>query len=187
MGKPISTVMKRVIFLLISILQFLFFTSLGQDKNFQLFPQPGNTYLYEFTESKYLVNKEGKKVNEFISTKLLEVNCANEKSENRKTLRVKVLNNTSEKPQEKPYQLRDYQFPSFKYGFYNNSNYNNFYEQLFFQVSFLYDFDDKTSNIKLQNRDEVLLKVRSILEEKGFEKKVWKEISTILIQRQFRK
>ena len=163
--------MKRVILPLISILQFLFFTSFGQDKNFLLFPQPGNTYLYEFTESKYLVNKEGKKVNEFISTKLLEVNCLNEKSENKKLLRVKVLNNTSEKPQEKPYQLRDYQFPSFKYGFYNNSNYNNFYEQLFFQVSFLYDFDEKTSNIKLQNRDDILLKVRSILEEKGFEKK----------------
>lgn len=162
--------MKRVIIILISILYLSLFASHGQDKFFLLFPLSDNSYFYEFTESKYLINKEGKKVNEFITTKLLEVNCSSEKTENKKSLRVKVLKSTAEKPQEKPYQLRDYQFPPFKYGFYNN-NYNNFYEQLFFQVSFLYDFDEKTSTIKLVNREEILLKVRSILEEKGFDKK----------------
>ena len=170
MGKTISTIMKRVILLLFSILHFSVLTSLGQDKNFQLLPQYGNTYFYEFTYSKYLINKEGKKVNEYITTKLLEVTCSIENPENKKLLHVKVINNTAEKPQEKPYQLRNYQFPSFKYGFYDN-NYNNFYEQLFFQITFKYDFDEKTSNVKLINRDEILLKVRSILQEKGFDKK----------------
>jgi len=170
LGKPISTTMKTISVFFTLLFVFSVLTSLGQDKNFKLLPQYGNTYLYEFTNSKYLINKEGKKVNEFITTKLLEVNCSIEKSENKKSLRVKVLKSTADKPQEKPYQLRDYQFPPFKYGFYNN-NYNNFYEQLFFQVSFLYDFDEKTSTIKLVNREEILLKVRSILEEKGFNKK----------------
>lgn len=117
-----------------------------------------------------MLDKKGEKLNEFIETKIIQLEHETSSAQNKNVLAVKVIENRAEKPDERPYQLRDYQYPEFKDGFHDN-HYDNFHEQLFFQVTFLYDFDEKTSEIKLNNREEILLKIRSMLEEKGFNKK----------------
>ena len=162
--------MKRVTIILIAIFFLTNLISQAQDKKYLLFPQFGNTSTYEFTESKYLVTKDGEKVNEFIRTKLLEVNFSNVKPENKELLRVRVIKNTAEKPQKSPYQFRDYEYPEFKDGFYSD-RYNNFYKNLIGRITFKYEFNPETSEVKLNNREEILLDVRKILEEKGFNKK----------------
>lgn len=162
--------MKRIIILFISILQFSFFISQAQDEKFLLHPQWGKICNYEITESKYLINQEGEKINEFIKTKLFEINYTIENPESKELLLVRVIENIAEKPHEKPCQFQDFQYPEFKDGFYSNRH-NNFYENIIFGIKFKYEFDSKTSKIKLYNREEVLLEVRKILTDKGFNKK----------------
>ncbi|MCY1720733.1 histidine kinase [Prolixibacteraceae bacterium Z1-6] len=67
--------------------------------------------------------------------------------------------------------IRDYRYPEFKDGFYSSSNKDkDFYETLLCGISFTYEFNEASSEVKLDNRVEILLKVRKILDEKGFSK-----------------
>lgn len=161
--------MKSILLLFALIFYLSSLDTKAQNEKTLLYPPKGETSIYEMTESKYLVDKKGEKLSEFVQTKIIQVERKTVSDRNKNVLVVKVLENKAEKPDEKLCQLRDYQYPVFRDGFYDNHN-NNFYEQLFFQVTFLYDFDEKNSEIKLNNREEILLKIRSILEEKGFNK-----------------
>ncbi|HYQ57348.1 MAG TPA: histidine kinase [Draconibacterium sp.] len=160
--------MKSIFMLLLSFLMCSGTGVLAQDNNFHLFPQSGKKYIYRFTESNYQQTKEGEKRNEYLRTKILELEYLTSQADNRKLLYVTVTKNTAEYPGSQPYAILDYEYPYFKDGFYTESI-SDFWESLLCGVVFKYEFDEDNSEVKLFNRDELLLTIRKILDKKGFE------------------
>ncbi len=161
--------MKTTIFICIILMLSIF--TFSQDSKFLLIPQSGKKYIYKFNESTYLQSKSGEKLNELLKTKVLEIEYKTSDPDNKKLLFVTITENNARKSDEKPYRIRDYKYPEFRDGFYSTINNDlDFYEHLLCEVVFKYEFDVATSAVKLYNRDDVLLKVRKILDEKGFPK-----------------
>ena len=159
--------MKRTTIFLAALSLLLNLTSSGQKNRFQTYPELGKKYIYEFTEITYIQNKKGDKNDSLIKSKLISIQYANFKPEDKTYLLVKVLENTVKKPEQSITNLKDYRFPEFRDGFYDK-RYPDFYEGLLCRVDFKYNFDIETGNITLINREEVLFKVRKVLIEKGF-------------------
>uniref|UniRef100_UPI0032163266 sensor histidine kinase n=1 Tax=uncultured Draconibacterium sp. TaxID=1573823 RepID=UPI0032163266 len=163
--------MKLIIIVLISLFCIAGLFTQAQDSNFRLLPQSGKKYIYEFNESTHLRKEDGERLNEYIKTKILEVEYRSSEQENKNLLHVKITKNIARKPEETPYAFRDYEYPEFKDGFYSSSNmHKDFYEDLLCGISFIYEFNDASSEVQLYNRAEILLQVRKILDEKGFSK-----------------
>ncbi len=159
--------MKRITIILSALFLLLNLVSSGQESRFQTYPERGMKYIYEFTEINYIQNIEGVKNDSLIKRKLISIQYANFKPEDKTYLLVKVLKNTVEKPEQSITNFTDYKFPEFRDGFYDK-RYPDFYEGLLCRVDFKYNFDIETGNVSLLNREEVLLKVRNVLIEKGF-------------------
>ncbi len=159
--------MKRITIFLAALSLLLNLTSSGQKNRFQTYPELGKKYIYEFTEITYIQNKEGDKNDSLIKSKLISIQYANFKPEDKTYLLVKVLENTVKKPELSITNFKDYRFPEFRDGFYDK-RYPDFYEGLLCRVDFKYNFDIENGNVTLINREEVLFKVRKVLIEKGF-------------------
>ncbi|NQU55416.1 MAG: histidine kinase [Bacteroidetes bacterium] len=170
--------MKRIIIILATAFFLLNLISQGQESRFPIFPENGMQYLYEFTEINYIQNKGKETKDTLIKHKLLSIQYGNFKPEDKTYLLVKVVENTVEKPQQNITNFKDYRFPEFKDGFYDK-RYRDFYEDLLCRIDFKYDFDIENGNVKLLNREDVLLDVRKILKEKGFGENEIKKRMTI--------
>ena len=160
--------MKRILFFIALVLLVFTSTIKGQEKTIRLFPESGKKYLYKFTKITYIQNTDGDKRRELIRTKLLSIEFATFQPENRAYLLVKVNRNIVEKPDPDIINFKDYRFPDFSDGFYERRN-SDFYEELLCFIDFKYNFDFKTGNVKLANREEVLFKAREVLQKKGFD------------------
>ncbi len=154
------------------VIVFLFSVLLSdaQENKILFQPEKGKEYNYEFTEFTYHINEVNEKVNQLLKKKTLNIRFDKYLPENRELLMVNVIKNTIEKPGKSTVHMKDYRFPDFKDGYYEQ-RYTDYYERLFSRVSFKYEYDFKTANIKLLNREELLIEVKTILEEIGFNKK----------------
>ncbi len=161
--------MKPFVYLFFVLLINCFFSS-AQNENILLRPENGKEYFYRFTDSEYVANKEGEKFSELRKQKTLHIKFSNVEPENKELLQVKVIQNKAEKPLSKPIEYNDYMYPYFE-GAYFGNRYDNFYEELLCDIEFQYEFDDVTSQVKLYNRPDVLLKVRETLKRKEFDEK----------------
>jgi len=164
--------MKREIFILVVAFFFLmtFFTS-AQNEKMALPPENGKEYIYEFTETKYVLPENHRRFDDFIKRKSLKIKCVTLQPGNKEYLLVSVIKNTVEKPEFNPVWFKDYRFPEFKDAFYEN-RYDSFWEELLPWIDFYqYEFDRKTMELKLHNRAEVLEEIRSLLRRKGFDEK----------------
>lgn len=164
--------MKQEIFILVVAFFFLinFFTS-AQNEKMALPPENGKEYIYEFTETKYVLPENHRRFDDYIKRKSLKIKCINMQPENKEYLLVSVIENTVEKPEFSPVWFKDYRFPEFKDAFYEN-RYDSFWEELLPWIDFYqYEFNRKTMELKLHNRAEVLEEIRSLLRRKGFDEK----------------
>ncbi|MGC9352974.1 MAG: hypothetical protein ACP5D9_03990, partial [Mariniphaga sp.] len=164
--------MKRVAFIFSVVFFFLisFYTS-AQNEKIVLQPINGKEYVYELTETKYVLPENHRRFDDYIKRKSLKIKCINMQPENKEYLLVSVIENTVEKPEFSPVWFKDYRFPEFKDAFYEN-RYDSYWEELLPWVDFYqYEFDRKTMELKLHNRPEVLEEIRSLLRRKGFDEK----------------
>jgi hypothetical protein len=163
--KQITFIFSVVFFFLIS-----FYTS-AQNRKMLLQPENGKEYIYEFTETKYVLPENQKRFDEYILTKSLKIRCVNLQPENKEYLLVSVIENKGENPELNPPRFKDYRFPEFRDAFYENRN-DSFLEELMSWIDFYnYEFDQKTMELKLHNRAEVLEEIRNLLRRKGFDEK----------------
>jgi len=161
--------MKAFFIFFISIFCVVSTSLFAQETNFRMFPQSGKKYIYQYNESTFIKTKEGEKLNKYIKAKVFEVEYLTSEPDNQPLLFVTLTKNIAKKPDEKPYMLSDYEYPEFKDGFYGNSS-KDYYEQLLCGATFKYEFNEETSEIKLYNRDELLMAANKSLIEKGFDK-----------------
>ncbi len=152
---------------------FLFITcrfSYAQSEKILLRPENGKEYFYRFTDSEYIKDVEGNNLSVLRKQKTLHIKFSNVQPENKELLQVKVIQNKAEKPLSEPVLYTDYMYPYFE-GAYFGNRYDNFYEELLCDIEFQYEFDFETSQVKLYNRTDVLLKVRETLKRKEFDEK----------------
>ena len=134
-------------------------------------PENGKEYIYEFTETKYVLPENHRRFDDFIKRKSLKAECVTMQPENKEYLLVSVIENQAENPELNPPRFKDYRFPEFKDGFYEN-RYDSFWEELLPWIDFYqYEFDRETMELKLHNRAEVLSEISRLLERKGFNEK----------------
>lgn len=160
--------MKINFIILALIIQTTLISAQSQNDTIQLIPEFGKEYIYEFTESQYILTEQEERFNSFDRIKTLIIKFDKIQPENKEILVVSLDKNVAIRPDYNPIQIKDYKYPDFKDGYYEQ-RFTDFYESLFCRVNFKYEFDFKTSKIKLVNRDEILMKVHSILKEKGFD------------------
>ncbi|MBT6006323.1 MAG: histidine kinase, partial [Prolixibacteraceae bacterium] len=160
--------MKTNLLFLIFLFQLYGFSVQSQNDTILLNPEFGKEYIYEFTESQYILTEQEERFNSFDRIKTLKIKYDKIQPENKEILMVSMEKNVAIRPDYNPIQIKDYKYPDFKDGYYEQ-RFTDFYESLFCRVNFKYEFDFKTSKIKLINRDEILMKVHSILKEKGFD------------------
>ncbi len=141
--------------------------TLAQESNFRMFPQKGKKYVYQYNESTFIKTKEGDKLNKYVKTKVFEIEYKTSEQDNQALLFVTLTKNIAKKPDEKPYMLSDYEYPEFKDGYYDNNS-KDYYEYLLCGATFKYEFNEETSEIRLYNRDELLIAANKSLVEKGF-------------------
>lgn len=147
-----------------------FFTS-AQNEKMVLLPENGKEYIYEFTETKYVLPENQQRFDDYIKKKSLRIRCVTLQPENKEYLLVSVIENKAENPELIPPRFKDYRFPEFKDAFYEN-RYDSFWEELLPWIDFYnYEFDQKTMELKLHNRAEVLEEIRNLLRRKGFDEK----------------
>jgi hypothetical protein len=153
------------------IFAFSVLSSFSQDQGIRLKMKEGKEYVYEFSETKYVLPENQKRFDEYIKTKSLRIRCVILQPENKEYLLVSVIENKGENPELNPPRFKDYRFPDFKDAFYEN-RYDSFWEELLPWIDFYkYEFDQKTIELKLHNRAEVLEEIRSLLQRKGFDEK----------------
>ncbi len=146
-------------------------SSFSQEQVIRLNLEEGHDYIYEFTETKYVLPENHRRFDDYIKTKSLRIRCVNLQPENKEYLLVSVIENKAENPELNPPRFKDYRFPDFKDAFYEN-RYDSFWEELMSWIDFYqYEFDQKTMELKLQNRAEILEEIRSLLRRKGFDEK----------------
>ncbi|WP_372950902.1 sensor histidine kinase [Mariniphaga sp.] len=146
-------------------------SSFSQEQVIRLKLKEGHEYVYEFTETKYVLPENQQRFDDYIKTKSLRIRCVNLQPENKEYLLVSVIENKAENPELNPPRFKDYRFPDFKDAFYEN-RYDSFWEELLPWIDFYqYEFDQKTMELKLHNRTEILEEIRSLLRRKGFDDK----------------
>lgn len=134
-------------------------------------PENGKEYIYEFTETKYVLSENQQRFDDYIKKKRLKIRCETLQPENKEFLLVSVIENKGENPELNPPRFKDYRFPEFRDAFYEN-RYDSFWEELLPWIDFYqYEFDRETVELKLHNRAEVLEEIRSLLRRKGFDEK----------------
>ncbi|WP_319500132.1 histidine kinase [uncultured Draconibacterium sp.] len=158
--------MKTIPFITL-VLLLICFSSFAQNEVILLRPETGKEYFYRFTDSEYIAGKSGEKLTELVEQKTLHIKFSTVQSENKDLLQVKVIQNKAEKPLESPRQVNDYMYPYFENNYFGK-RYENLYEELLCDIEFQYEFDFITSEVKLYNRPDVLLKVRKNLQRKEF-------------------
>ncbi len=146
-------------------------SSFSQEQVIRLKLEEGFEYIYQFTETKYVLPENQKRFDEYILTKSLRIRCVTLQPENKNYLLVSVFENKGENPELNPPRFKDYRFPEFRDAFYEN-RYDSYWEELLLWIDFYqYEFDQKTMELKLHNRAEVLEEIRSLLRRKGFDEK----------------
>jgi hypothetical protein len=148
------------------IILFVKLSGQVQEDVILLKPEIGYQYIYEFTESTYVLTDDNQKQNRLIKNKTFDIKFDKLESENKEVLKVNVIKNTIGKPDEKPVEIRDYRFPYFQ-EVSPNSTSPDFTESLLSRLTLKYSFDFETSKIELLNLEELLLNARKILREKG--------------------
>ncbi len=146
------------------------FVGFAQIEPILLHPENGKEYFYQFTDLQYIANDDGLKLSELRKQKTLHIKFSNVQSENKELLQVVVIQNKADKPLRKPIETIDYMYPYLE-DTYFGKRYDNYYEELICDIEFQFEFDYATSEVKLYNRADVLLKVREILKRKEFDKK----------------
>ncbi len=163
--------MKTISGFFILLFTFSVLSSFSQEQVIRLKLEEGFEYIYEFTETKYVLPENQKRFDEYILTKSLRIRCVTLQPENKDYLLVSVIENKGESPGLNPPRFKDYRFPEFRNAFYENRN-DSFFEELMSWIDFYqYEFESETSNIKLHNRAEVLEEIRNLLRRKGFDEK----------------
>jgi len=160
--------MKSSLFFLLLVLQISLVTAQTSSDTILLQPEFGKEYTYEYTESKYIQLDNGKRLIPLDKIKTLRIKYEKAQPDNKELLFVTIDKNVAVRPNENPVRIIDYKFPEFVDGYYEQSL-PDYYESLFCQITFKYEFDFNTSKIKLVNRDEILIKVNEILIEKSFD------------------
>ncbi|MFW5756430.1 MAG: histidine kinase [Tangfeifania sp.] len=157
--------MKKYLLFSILIILFVKLPAQVQEDVILLKPEIGYQYIYEFTESTYILTDDDQKQNRLIKSKTFDIKFDKLESENKEVLKVNVTRNTIEKPDEKPVGILDYRFPYFQeVSPYSTSP--DFTETLLSRLTLKYNFDYETSKIELLNLEELLLNAREILREK---------------------
>ncbi len=168
--------MKANIIFLILLFQLNGFSVQSQNNTILFHPEFGKEYIYEITESQYVLTEEKEKFNSFDRIKTLKIKYDKIQPGDKEILSVSLEKNIAIRPDYNPIQVKDYKYPEFKDGYYDQ-RFTDFYESLFCLINFKYEFNFKTSKIKLINRYEILIKVHAILKEKGFnESRIRKEV-----------
>ena len=144
------------------------FSSFAQDETILLRPEAGKKYVYQFNKSIYHQSEDGEKLNEFLWTKILEIEYRTTEPDNKKLLFVTVSKNTLQKPGEIPFAYRDYEYPEFQNEYYGGAR-TDAYENLVCNILFKYEFNEATSEVKLFNRDDVLLAAKKRLDQREFD------------------
>ncbi|QIA06307.1 sensor histidine kinase [Draconibacterium halophilum] len=143
-------------------------SSFAQNETILLHPEIGKKYIYQFNKSTYHLSKDEKKLDEVLWTKILEIEYRTTEPDNKKLLFVTVSKNTLQKPGEIPFAYRDYEYPEFQNEYYGRVR-TDAYENLVCNILFKYEFNEETSELKLYNRDEVLLAAKKRLDKKAFD------------------
>ncbi|WP_321997621.1 histidine kinase [Draconibacterium orientale] len=159
--------MKTIPFISLFLL-LICFSSFAQNEVILLRPETGKEYIYQFNKSIYHQSEDGEKLNEFLWTKILEIEYRTTEPDNKKLLFVTVSKNTLQKPGEIPFAYRDYEYPEFQNEYYGGAR-TDAYENLVCNILFKYEFNEETSELKLYNRDEVLLAAKKRLDKKAFD------------------
>ncbi len=149
-------------------LLFLFVNGYTQNDFIRMHPEPGKQYIYEFTESTYILTSDNEKQERSVRTKTYDIRFDNFEPENAEYLSVNIIKNTFERPDGLIPEYTDYRFPYFQEGFPNSMS-PDFTETLLSRLTLKYRFDFETSKIELLNREELISEARAILNEKGFE------------------
>jgi hypothetical protein len=165
-------------YLIFSVFAFLFIKSTAQVQEdiILLQPEAGMEYIYEFNDSFYALTEENERLNPFVKQKIIKIQYKKFQPESESYLLIKVEKNVAERPDTRPVQIKNYEYPDFKDGYYDQ-RYTDFFESLLCWPKFKYEFDLQTSKVKLINRDEVLLKIREVLNAKEFNKKSIKSLT----------
>nr|WP_321354094.1 histidine kinase [uncultured Draconibacterium sp.] len=159
--------MKSIPFITL-VLLLICFSSFAQNETIRLRPETGKKYIYQFNKSIYHQSKDGEKLNEYLWTKILEIEYKTTAPKGKKLLFVTVSKNTLQKPGEIPFVYRDYEYPEFQNEYYGGVR-TDAYENLVCNVLFKYEFNEATNELKLYNRDEVLLAAKKRLDRKEFD------------------
>jgi hypothetical protein len=158
--------MKAKLAVPIFIILFSFLKGKAQNDILRLIPESGKKYVYEFTESTYILTDDNQKQHRFIKRKTFDIKFDKSEPENKEVLKVTITKNTLEKPDEPTPEIKDYRFPYLQEAFPENTS-PDFTETLLSRLTLKYSFDFETSKIELLNHEELLLEARRILREKG--------------------
>ncbi len=145
------------------LLAFLPFFGFAQNDTLLLLPQLGKEYIYEYTESEYTLKIDSSRFDPLERGKTLKIQFNKFEPEKEPYLLVTVEKNLEVRPEAVPLQITDYKFPAFVDKVDVGSNHLLCIERFKFSI------DSATSQITLLNRTELLLSIRKILREKGFE------------------
>ncbi|RIJ48868.1 hypothetical protein D1614_10110 [Maribellus luteus] len=152
------------------LLAFLPFFGFAQNDTLLLLPQLGKEYIYEYTESEYILLNDDSRYRPYDKEKTIKVQYNNFEPDEKPFLRVSVEKNREVKPNEKPMPIRDFKYPTF-WGEKGSQRNRQYYESLLCLVNPKYSIDSGTSRITLLDRVGLLLEVRKILRDKGFSEK----------------
>ncbi|MCK3683501.1 histidine kinase [Maribellus sp. YY47] len=159
--------MKPIILFLLTLLPFFGF---AQTDTLLLLPQLGKEYIYEYTESEYILLNDDSRYRPYDKEKTIKIQYSNFEPGEKPFLRVSVEKNREVKPNNRPMAIRDFKYPTFWGGKGSQRN-RQYYESLLCLVNPKYSINSETSRITLLDRVGLLLEVRKILRDKGFSEK----------------
>ena len=145
-------------------------SSFSQAERPLLLPVPGQQYTYQIIQRQYVTAGNNEQYTDFVKRKKLKIHYEAKQPDNSNRLYVSVIENIAVKPEHTPVQFTDYRFPYLSDGIYDK-RFTNFHQELLTLVVFQYVFNQEKREIKLHNRAEILLQIRDLLYEKGYEKK----------------
>ena len=154
------------------LLAFLPFFGFAQNDTLLLLPQLGKEYIYEYTESQYILLNDGSRYRPYDKEKTVKVQYNNFEPDGESYLLVSVEKNREVKPNNRPMAIRDFKYPTF-WGGKDSQRNRQYYESLLCLVNPKYSIDSETSRITLLDRVGLLLEVRKFLGIKAFQRKTW--------------
>ncbi|MBN2636651.1 MAG: hypothetical protein JXR61_10305, partial [Prolixibacteraceae bacterium] len=114
--------MKAKLAVPIFIILFSFLKGKAQNDIIRLIPESGKKYVYEFTESTYILTDDNQKQHRFIKRKTFDIKFDKSEPENKEVLKVTITKNTLEKPDEPTPEIKDYRFPYLQEAFPENTS-----------------------------------------------------------------